>query len=150
MPYKKKEFKKRFPALFNELESKEMAVPIDEVREQTPSTEKDDDLSTTETMEEKVTMDVVELDEYDYWRGYDPKVEDFIRRAKKTEEAIEIIDYLLKRNEITNEKAIELKEILKTKGLAAFGPHKRPGYYFEERMRQSMKKSMKKSPLSKG
>ncbi|MFX1511266.1 MAG: DUF2095 family protein [Promethearchaeota archaeon] len=148
--FDKKEFKKRFPVLSKEIETKEMTMPIDEVKDQSSSAPQDERPSTIKTIEETIPMDILELDEPDYWRGHDPKAEDFIRRATNPEEAIEIIDYLLKREELSPEKAEKLRTILKTEGLRAFGPHKRPGYYFDERMRQSMKKSMKKSPLSKG
>jgi len=61
--------------------------------------------------------------------GYDPTVIDFICRCSTIEEALEIIDFMLKRQEITEEYAQELKKQLKEDGLESFGPHRTPGYY---------------------
>ncbi len=59
----------------------------------------------------------------------DPNAIDFIRRCRTIEEAFEIIDFLLKRNEISSEEFQNLKNQIKNKGLSSFGSHKKPGYY---------------------
>jgi len=68
----------------------------------------------------------------DLWRGYEPNVIDFIRRANTVEEAMEVIDFLEKRGEISKEYAEKLRKQLLEKGLASFGPHKEPGYYLKK------------------
>jgi len=68
----------------------------------------------------------------DPWRGYMPTVYDFIRRAKTIEEALEVVDYMERRGEITKEEAEKIRKQLKEKGLESFGPRREPGYYFKE------------------
>ena len=63
------------------------------------------------------------------FRGYTPGVIDFICRCKSNEEAEEIIEYLQKKGDITEETAKELKKQLHEKGLEFFGEHRTPGYY---------------------
>jgi len=63
-----------------------------------------------------------------------PGVIDFIRRCANKEQAIEILNYLLKRNEITNEKfTLLMNEITQKDGLRKLinksGGPKTPGYY---------------------
>ncbi|MHA1476404.1 MAG: DUF2095 family protein, partial [Promethearchaeota archaeon] len=59
----------------------------------------------------------------------DPGTIDFIRRCKTKEEAFEIIDFLLKRKEISLEEFQSLKDQIKNQGLSSFGSHKKKGYY---------------------
>lgn len=61
--------------------------------------------------------------------GHMPGATDFICRCKSIQEAEEIIDYLLKKGEITEEHANNLKKQLQEKGLEYFGEHRKPGYY---------------------
>jgi len=63
-------------------------------------------------------------------RGYTPNVIDFIMRCDKNEEAIEIIDYLEKRKEITPAYASSLRKQINEKGVRSFGKKRTPGYYF--------------------
>jgi len=63
-------------------------------------------------------------------RGYTPNVIDFIMRCEKDEEAIEIIDYLQNRNEITPAYAEVLRRQVNEKGVRSFGERRTPGYYF--------------------
>ena len=67
----------------------------------------------------------------DPWRGYEPGVLDFIARAESLEEAYEVIDYLERRKEITPEEARFVRERLSREGLRAFGPLRKPGFYFK-------------------
>ncbi len=59
----------------------------------------------------------------------DPSAIDFIRRCSTKEEAYEIIDFLLKRNEISLEEFQSLKDQIKNQGLSSFGSQKKKGYY---------------------
>lgn len=63
------------------------------------------------------------------FRGHTPGAIDFICRCKSEQEAEEIIDYLLRKGEITEEYANNLKKQLQEKGLEYFGEHRTPGYY---------------------
>jgi len=63
------------------------------------------------------------------FRGYEPGVIDFICRCKTVDEAIEIINFLFERDEISEKEKEELLLQLKEEGLESFGPHRTPGYY---------------------
>ncbi|MHA1377871.1 MAG: DUF2095 family protein [Candidatus Helarchaeota archaeon] len=58
-----------------------------------------------------------------------PDVVDFIRRCNTNEEAIEIIEFMLCREEIKEDYAQKLRDQLILYGLESFGPKKKPGYY---------------------
>jgi hypothetical protein len=64
--------------------------------------------------------------------SYDPGVIDFIRRCSTEAQASEIIEYMLRRREITSNEAEDLNNQLKLKGLRSFGKKKQPGYYERE------------------
>jgi hypothetical protein len=64
--------------------------------------------------------------------GYNPGVTDFLRRCSRDEEAFEIIEYLVKRGEVTAEEAEKLYQQIKDEGLRSFGPKKKPGFYERE------------------
>ena len=68
----------------------------------------------------------------DPWRGYVPSVNDYIRRCNSIDEALEVIDYLEKRGEISKEEAEKLGKQLREKGLSSFGPHKSDNYYYKK------------------
>ncbi len=68
----------------------------------------------------------------DPWKGYNPTVIDFIRRARTEDEALEVINFMEKRGEISKEYAEQLRKQLKEKGLRSFGSYKEPGYYFKK------------------
>ena len=63
-------------------------------------------------------------------RGYMPNVIDFIMRCDRNEEAIEIIDFLERRKEITSAYADSLRKQVIEKGVRSFGKKRNPGYYF--------------------
>ena len=67
--------------------------------------------------------------------GYMPDAVDFIRRCRTVEEAEEIIEYLKRRGEISEEYAERLRKQLKTRGLRSFGSWKEPGYYLRKYLR---------------
>jgi len=64
--------------------------------------------------------------------GYEPGVIDFLRRCSRDEEVFEIIEYLVKRGEVTAEESEKLCQQLKDQGIRSFGPKKKPGYYERE------------------
>ncbi|MHA1302669.1 MAG: DUF2095 family protein [Candidatus Heimdallarchaeaceae archaeon] len=99
------DFKEYFPAIYRELKSEEEQLFVNEIR--------------TSTGAKKIRK----------FRGYDPSIVDFICRCKTEEEAKEIIDYMFKRQEITEEEKKQLLEQLEKEGLESFGPHRAPGYY---------------------
>ncbi len=100
------EFKKRFPALAKEMEEGKGRADLKfEVEPPKPKRK---------------------------FAGYDPAVVDFIRRCSGEEEALEIIEYLKGREEITVEEADRLCRQLEEEGLRSFGPKKEPGYYERE------------------
>ena len=104
-------FKKMFPNLSRELGSGENKVTIDSVR---------------------ANPEDVENAPIDKFHNYNPTVMDFLRRCATQNEAIEIIDYLEKRCEITKEHAKELRKQLENRGVRSFGPKKEDGYYFKQ------------------
>lgn len=103
---KRDEFKKRFPALAKEMEEGKGKVDL-EFEMEPPKPQRK-------------------------FAGYDPNVIDFIRRCSGEEEALEIIEYLRCREEITVEEADRLRRQLEDEGLRSFGPKKEPGYYERE------------------
>ncbi|ALM75145.1 DUF2095 family protein [Thermococcus barophilus] len=110
--YDKEEFKEKFPALAKELEERESIViegyRVDEFQV----------LEEEELEEEKIDFS-----------GYNPTVIDFLRRCETDEEALEIINWLEERGEITHEMAKDLRITLVKKGVRAFGPKKEWGWY---------------------
>lgn len=67
------------------------------------------------------------------YAGFNPEATDFIRRCTTDEEAHQIIDYLEKRGEISNEEADSLREKLEKEGLPAFGEHKEADFYHKNK-----------------
>jgi hypothetical protein len=62
---------------------------------------------------------------------FTPTVVDYIRRCDTVSQAIEIVEYLLKQNEITENQAREIKRQLKAHGVRSFGTKKESGYYLQ-------------------
>ncbi|MGY5874694.1 MAG: DUF2095 family protein [Candidatus Thorarchaeota archaeon] len=62
---------------------------------------------------------------------YTPDVVDYIRRCETLNQALEIVDYLLKQNEITQGQARAIKSQLKSDGVRSFGAKKESGYYMQ-------------------
>lgn len=114
MEVDREEFKKRFPHLAREMEERAMAISISAVRWDVEAGER---LASSGS-------------ERDPWRGYMPDVIAFICRCDTEEQALEIIDYMERKGEITPEYAEKLRRQLKEKGLRSFGPKREPGFYF--------------------
>jgi len=96
------EFRKKYPNLTKELENE--GIQVDSVRSLPEEAEK-------------------------AFHSYEPTVIDFLRRCDTEEQGLEIINYLKKRNEISEEYANELKVQLQKKGIRSFGPKKEKGCY---------------------
>lgn len=76
------------------------------------------------SIEDKIVLKI------DKSRGFEPTVIDFIKRCDRDEEALEIIDYLERKGEITKEYAESLRIRIREKGVRSFGRKRKPGYYF--------------------
>jgi hypothetical protein len=100
------EFKKRYPALAKEVEEGKGKADL-KFEVEAPKPERS-------------------------FAGYEPGVVDFLRRCSGDEEALEIIEYMRKRGEVTGEEAERLCAQLREKGVRSFGPKKEPGYYEKE------------------
>ncbi|MFQ6105773.1 MAG: DUF2095 family protein [Candidatus Hydrothermarchaeaceae archaeon] len=96
-----KDFKKKYPNLARELEEGEF-ISIESVR------------SNVEEAEGEI-------------RG-EPTVVDFLRRCDTDEQGMEIIRYMKKQNQISDEYAAQLTEQLVKHGIRSFGPKKRGIY----------------------
>ena len=108
MDMEKGRFKKLFPHLAEEMESEENRVSIRSVR------------SEPETKEKAVAST---------FEGYDPDIIDFLRRCDNDQQALEVINYMERRGEITKNYATKLKTQLKEKGIRSFGTKKSEDYY---------------------
>ncbi|MCW4009783.1 MAG: DUF2095 domain-containing protein [Candidatus Bathyarchaeota archaeon] len=122
----RKSVKKMFPNLIKELEGSENRVSIDAVRADAAKAEVTVDDS------DEVLQAEAENALPDKFRHYNPTVVDFMRRCDTNAQAEEIISYMQKRGEITEEYACELRVQLKKDGLRSFGPKKEENYYFKE------------------
>jgi len=100
------EFKKRYPALAKEVEEGKGKADL-RFQVQSPKEER-------------------------RFAGYTPSVIDFLRRCSDDEEALEIIEYMRRRGEVSVKEAEELCAQLEEKGVRSFGPKKEPGYYEKE------------------
>jgi len=145
----KKDIKKMFPHLYKELEGSENKVKIDSVREtpQEAEAEVDTDQTSPETDAAHELDDAgdteLELEvpqrktneapsKPDKFRNYTPTVVDFLRRCDTYEQAEEIIAYMCKKGELTEDHACQLRIQLKKDGVRSFGPKKETDYYFKE------------------
>ena len=106
----KKDFKKLFHHIVDEIESGASKVDLNKVNK----------LPVSAKLSYKVERK---------YAGYQPSAIDFIRRCRNPQEAEEIITYLEKKGDITSEDAKVLRRKLNEEGLRSFGPWKKPGYY---------------------
>jgi hypothetical protein len=118
--------KKIFPNLYKELEEGDCKVPINGVRKSAQQIEADEAESVSE---EEFCEPTVNNDKL---RHFNPSAVDFLRRCDTEAQASEIIDYLQKKGEITQEYADELRCQLKRDGVRCFGAKKEEYYYFKE------------------
>ncbi|MDR2203790.1 MAG: DUF2095 domain-containing protein [Nitrososphaerota archaeon] len=127
MAIDKKSLKEMFPHLYRELETSENKISIDAVRESPEVAEMAAEIE--DVCEEEFLKPTKTIDKL---RHFNPSVVDFIRRCDTDEQAQEIIFYLQKRGELTQEQAEDLKGVLKQKGVRGFGSKKEENYYFHE------------------
>ena len=127
----KKDFKKMFPHLYEELESGEVKVPILGIRKNAAEAESEiaDEYTCDQYTEEEGTQHTETPDKL---RHFNPQAVDFIRRCDTEAQVEEIIAYLEKKGEITAEYAAQLRCQLKKDGVRSFGPKKEENYYFRE------------------
>ena len=127
MAIDKESLKKMFPNLYKELEQGEVKISIDSLRRNPQEA----DGETTEAAEKEVEPKAATTTP-DKLRHFNPNAVDFIRRCDTQVQAEEIIAYLQKKGEITEEYAEELRCQLKQEGVRSFGPKKEENHYFRE------------------
>jgi len=115
----KERFKRMFPHLTEEMTDEKNRLTMKAVRSDPESGEK----AASNTLE-----------------GYEPDIIDFLRRCDNEKQAIEVINYLEKKGEISSNHAAKLKKQLKEKGVRSFGAKKGENYY----IRQAESKNNKK------
>ncbi len=102
---KDREFKESFPVLTEELET---------------GTTKQRKIDGVRGMEEE--SEPVKI-------RYTPSVVDYIRRCDTDEQAVEIVEYLLKQGEISQKEARTIKSQLRAQGIRSFGSKKERDHY---------------------
>lgn len=122
--YDQEELKNFLPHLVEEIKGKKESVKIDAVDYEVEKHGSDEDDENG-----KKQPNLQELK--------DPKALDFIRRCSTKQEALEIVEFLHDRGEITEEKRNSIKnELDKENGLKNLieksGGFKRPGYYMRK------------------
>jgi len=105
----RQEFKRKYPNLAKEIESRNGSFEITNV----------DGENVVERASEKSLA------------GYVPTATDYLRRCDNDKQAEETINYLEKKGEISSEYADQLRKTLKEKGLRSFGPKKEHDYYLK-------------------
>ncbi len=134
LSYKKEEFLEHFPYLIKEISEKTKSIEINSINCQI----------------EQIHKEKFQISKNDYPNElYNPGAIDFIRRCSSKKDAINILDYLMKRNEINKEDYKSYKNIISQKGgleriINESGGLKKPGYY----MRKYYKKDMKNQKLN--
>ena len=111
MELNKKQFKKIFPHLNEEINNGKNNLSINSVN------------SYLEQRQRNVRKK---------FNGYKPSIIDFLRRCETNLQAEEIISYLENKNEISYEDANKLRKQLKKKGLRSFGSKKETDYYLKQ------------------
>jgi len=116
--YDQKELEKYYPHLFSEISGKKKSIKMDSVELEVESTPPIKKYSPPEEL-------------------VNPGAIDFIRRCKTKEEALEIMDYLLKKEELTPDKYNELKKLILNEGglkklIEESGGFKEKGYYLDK------------------
>lgn len=114
--YNREELNQFFPHLSDEIVEKNSFLPVDSIQME------------MENDQEQINSNLPSQE------LVNPNVLDFIRRCKNVEDAIKIVDFLFKRNELTEKEYVDLKEkVSHEEGLKKLieecGGFKRPGYY---------------------
>lgn len=111
MEIDREQFRKMFPNLAREIEGEKNKVTISSVRMDPEEGER----ATSKRFD-----------------GYNPDVIDFLRRCDDEQQAEEIIAYMERRGEISQQYAASLRKQLKDKGVRSFGPKKEDAYYLRQ------------------
>ena len=119
-----------FPHLSKELEKGDAKISIDALRKNPLEAEEEND--ECEECSEEEFMSEAPKSMPDKLRHFNPQAEDFIRRCDTESQAEEIIAYLQKKGEISEECASQLRKKLEKEGVRAFGPKKEENHYFRE------------------
>ncbi|MCW3982667.1 MAG: DUF2095 domain-containing protein [Candidatus Bathyarchaeota archaeon] len=128
----KKDLKKMFPHLYEELQSGDVKVSINGIRKNAAEAEGEVEGCGCDEWHEG-EEDLEQCTETpDKLRHFNPQAVDFLRRCDTEAQAEEIIAYLEKKGEITKEYAKELRCQLKKDGVRVFGPKKEENHYFRE------------------
>jgi len=119
--YDKQELKTILPHLMEELSEGKKSIKIDSVEYNVEKSEE----------AEKKNKECIGED------LSNPKTIDFIRRCRTKKEAYEILEYLLKRNEISEKEYKDFEGIIKNESdlqklIKDSGGFKRPGYYMRK------------------
>ncbi len=130
----KKDIKKMFPHLYEELEDGDAKISIEAVRKNAAEAEGEvaDECGYDEPQVEEEQELASCTDMPDKLRHFNPQAVDFLRRCDTEAQAEEIIAYLEKKGEITKEYASELRSQMKKNGVRCFGPKKEENHYFRE------------------
>lgn len=108
MEIDKESFRKLFPNLYREMELRKMSISMDAIR-----------------------LDEKEAEE-EASRPREPAMPtpiDYLRRCDNDDEAIEVIDYLERRGEVSAEQAEKLRKQVREHGVRSFGKKREWGYY---------------------
>jgi hypothetical protein len=114
MEYDREEFKRKFPHLHKEIE---------------------------EIEEEAVTQAGLQDTERGSLSGHVPDVIKYVRRARTENEAMEIVNYLRERGEVSEEYSRTLVKQIREKGVRSFGSLRTWGHY---------EKELRKKPIVSG
>ncbi|MFW9999930.1 MAG: DUF2095 family protein [Candidatus Hodarchaeota archaeon] len=129
LTYCKEDFLKKFPHLIREVAENIKSIKINSINSQI-------ECNFEEEQPKSKNFYPNEL--------YNPGAIDFIRRCSKIEEVIEILDYLMNRDEITEEDYNKYKDIISQEGgldrlINESGGPKHPGYYLKKYYKKDIK-----------
>ena len=127
--YNKEEFLEKFPHLIKEMAEKIKSIKIASINAQIEHNLEDGQIKPKDLYPNEL---------------YNPGAIDFIRRCSKKEEVIEILDYLRKRDEITEKEYNTYKDIISHEGglarlIEESGGPKKPGYYLKKYYKKDIK-----------
>jgi len=66
------------------------------------------------------------------FEGYQPDILDFIQRCDDEAQAMEIVDFLEKKGELTKGRSEEIRKQLRLHGVRNFGPKRANDFYLKE------------------
>jgi hypothetical protein len=116
MEFDEREFRRKFPHLYEELED-----------------------STPEGKDDSESSEVQDA-EPDTSDKYSAEAVSYIRRAHSNEEAIEVVDYLRKRGELPAHEASTIIKQIRERGVRSFGSLKTWGHYEREHRKNAVVK----------